>query len=434
MPRPRKGPRTYTRERGGVARYYADFREFADVLLPEEGAGRMPLIADGDNAATTDPEIAQTLFLKKLEELRERKRTKAATGRWKKTALGRFAQHHLEKKAAAGKVVARWMQSVEKHLGEAVGFFGTDRDISTIGATDVQRYVEHLGTLKSGRGEDATLSPGSQRKYLNSLSNLYRRAISEGFVPPGFNPVAALMDKPTVEQREAEWLEVHDASLYLEACSRYKPPKDKHPIPPVMLRAIVATFLLTGGRKSEVLGLTVGDISFDRGKVTFRPHAHRRLKTRTSHRSVPLWPQLREVLVPYVASLGGPGPDALLFPSVRGNGSAMIQDLRKALDGAGELAGWKEGEIRTKMFRHTYTAARLQTATRVIRPGTEEVGWIPVSRDEVARELGHGGSSLVARVYGHVGDVRHRTDVVEYRVENHKKELGKRLSALRLAS
>lgn len=86
------------------------------------------------------------------------------------------------------------------------------------------------------------------------------------------------------------------------------------------------------------------------------------------------------------------------------------------------------------MFRHTYTAARLQTVTRVIRPGTEEVGWIPVSRDEVARELGHGGSSLVARVYGHVGDVRHRTDVVEYRVENHKKELGKRLSALQLAS
>jgi hypothetical protein len=42
-----------------------------------------------------------------------------------------------------------------------------------------------------------------------------------------------------------------------------------------------ATFLLSGGRRAGVLGLELDDVSFDRGTITFRPPAHRRL---ASHR------------------------------------------------------------------------------------------------------------------------------------------------------
>jgi integrase len=445
--RPRKGPRYYPRTRGGVTRYYGDFRNFADVLLPEEGKGRMPLIADGDSQATADPEVAQTLFLRKLEELRERKRTKVATGRWKKTGLGPYAKYHLETKAEKGQGVERWLQSVQKHLEEAVSFFGVDRDLATITTWEVKQYADHLTTLPSGRtdsdGNETRISAGTQRKYLNSLGNLFRRAIAEGYVAgvaqvglkesqPG-NPVHALYDKPSAEMGEAKWLEVPDAALFLEACLRYSAPPDKHPIPAALLYAIVATMLLTGGRPAEVLGLTVGDVSFERGKVTFRPHPHRRIKTLTSRRSVPLWPQLRDILLPHVTSLEHAEPHDLLFPSPRGTG--MIQDLRKALDGTAKLVGWSKGEVRPNIFRHTYCAARLQTADRIIRPnpeGEDVEHWVPVSRDQVARELGHGGTTLVERVYGHVGDEHHRTDVVEYRVENHEEKLGRRLAALRL--
>ena len=52
---------------------------------------------------------------------------------------------------------------------------------------------------------------------------------------------------------------------------------------------MIATFLLTGARSAEVLGLEVADISFDRQTVTIRPHEGRRLKTLTSARVVPLW-------------------------------------------------------------------------------------------------------------------------------------------------
>ncbi len=79
------------------------------------------------------------------------------------------------------------------------------------------------------------------------------------------------------------------------------------------------------------------------------------------------------------------------------------------------------GEIRSKMFRHTYCAARRQTLD----------GGAPVSTFTVAREMGHGGEAMVRLVYGHLGQVRHRSEAVEYRTEQHAAKLGGRLEALR---
>ena len=86
-------------------------------------------------------------------------------------------------------------------------------------------------------------------------------------------------------------------------------------------------------------------------------------------------------------------------------------------------AGWNPGEIRSKMFRHTYCTARLQTLDQ----------GAPVSLFTVARELGHGGEAMVRRVYGHLGQVRHRAEDVEYRIEAFEDKLKGRLAALRSA-
>ncbi len=255
------------------------------------------------------------------------------------------------------------------------------------------------------------------RHHLNALSNLYRRAQSEGVVPPGFNPVQAMIDKPIGKPQEARWLEIHEGALLLEAARRYEPSADyRDPIP--FLHPLIATFLLTGGRTQEVLGLEVSDVSFDRKVVTFRPNDWRRLKTLTSHRSVPLWPQLTEILQGYIFERESPMQEGLLFPSPRTGG--LLWDVRKGLDQVATRAGWKPGEIRSRMFRHTYCAARLQTLD----------GGFPVSTYTVGRELGHGGDSLVKRVYGHIGEIRHRSEVVEYRVENHRDRLADKLKAL----
>lgn len=163
----------------------------------------------------------------------------------------------------AGRVTTDCLSMSEQQLRAAIEFFGNGRDLHEIGVSDVQRYAAWLAEQPVRRGKPSqpgdppkpTLSPGTQRKYLNTLSNLYRRAQSEGVVPAGYNPVGAMMEKPVAAQREAEWLKIHEAALLLEAARLHNPKRDDIALP--FIYPLIATFLLTGGRESEVLGLEV---------------------------------------------------------------------------------------------------------------------------------------------------------------------------------
>jgi integrase len=317
-----------------------------------------------------------------------------------RATLGKFGQLHLEMKAKSQKFSSAWLAQCEMHLREATRFFGSDRELVRIKPEHVEEYLDHLRGLSNGRG--GTLSPGSLRKYLNTLGNLYRRAGRRGKVPRGYNPIKEIEEKPADRKHEARWLEVHDAALYLEAARVHK--SDRAEVAMPYMHAVVATFLLTGGRESEVMGLEVSDINFDRATVTFRPNQWRRLKNDGSQRVVKLWPQLAPILREHLKTEKIAG--GLLFPSVRPDGEKprMVTDVRKQLDAIGGRVGFKTGEIRTTILRHTYCSARLQTLD----------GGAPVSVFTVGRELGHGGDSLVKKVYGHLGEVRHRAEVVEY--------------------
>jgi integrase len=309
------------------------------------------------------------------------------------------------------------LADVEHRLRAAIDYFGAFRELDSIAVPDVEAWMTELAKRPNGRG--ATLSASTRRHYLNAFSNLYRRAIGEGVVPAGYNPAAGVMEKPQPKRYEARWLEVHEAALLLEAARTYRPQRPDVAAPGIY--PLLATFLLTGGRKSEVLGLDLGDVSFDRRTVTFRPNRHRRLKTLASHRVVPLWPQLEHALRRWVFERDEPLAEGLLFPLRQSGRVAMIGDLDKQLDSVGGWGGWAPSEIRSKMFRHTYCAARLQTTDN----------GAPVSDYTVARELGHGGRALVNRVYGHLGEVRHRSEVLEYLAEDFADILGQRLRALR---
>ena len=414
MSRKRKRSRVFWREQGGAQRAYADFRDYADV-----GGRRDALIVPGETLAATDLGIAEVLAAKRLAELnqlRARRQGRAVHGLPRETTLAEFAREHLIAKAKAETTTQGWVAESEHYLQRALEFFGQHRPLDAITVADVRKWSEHLHTQSNGRG--GTMSGGSIRHHLNCLSNLFRRAQSEGFVPPGYNPVAALMEKPRAKPQEARWLEVHEAALLLEAARTYRPARGDLAMP--FAYPLLATFLLTGGRAREVLGLEVGDVSFDRKTITFRPNQWRRLKTATSLRAVPLWPQLEAVLRAYVFDADRP-PSRLLFPSYRTGEETMLTDFRKLLDMVAVRAGWQPGEIRSRMFRHTYCAARLQTLDQ----------GAPVSLFTAAKELGHGGEAMVRRVYGHLGQVRHRAEEVEYRIEAFEDKLKGRLAALR---
>ncbi len=406
-----KKSRIYWRERGGTKRAYADLRDYADV-----GGGREALVASHEKLATADEATAQVLLARRIEELDGVRRGRALHGETRRVTLAEFTKTHLDGKRASKKFTEHWIEVTEKCLERAAEFFGSSRDLASITVSDVRRWASRL--LETTNGRDGTMSASTVRHHLSCLSNLYKRARAERVVPSGYDPVGDFDEKPTARRGEAQWLEIHDASLLLEAARTYRPEVKGGWKPVPFAYELIATCLLTGGRESEVLGLEVDDVSLDRGVVTFRPNQWRRLKTVSSHRSVPLWPQLREILERYVAEHP---PSRLLFPSFRTGEEAMLTDFRKPLDAVAMRAGWNEGDIRSKMFRHTYCATRLQTLD----------SGAPVSVFTVAREMGHGGEAMVRRVYGHLGQVRHRAENVEYRVEQHVAKLGTRLERLR---
>jgi hypothetical protein len=115
-------------------------------------------------------------------------------------------------------------------------------------------------------------------------------------------------------------------------------------------------------------------------------------------------------------ALGG----RLLFPSFATGEESPLIDVRKIIDRVAERAGWTRGEFYTRALRHTYCAARLQTLDH----------GAPVTPYTVSRELGHGSLEMVERVYAHLGAMRHRSEMVEFRVEQHLDRLGDRLRAL----
>ena len=101
----------------------------------------------------------------------------------------------------------------------------------------------------------------------------------------------------------------------------------------------------------------------------------------------------------------------------------MLTDVRKLLDAVVGCVGYQPRELNLYVFRHTYCAARLQT----LEDGA------PVSAFTVTREPEHGGEAMVRKVYGHLGQVWHRAEFVEYRVEQHVAKLEARRAALRAA-
>lgn len=410
-------------------RWFAELREYSDVIRPGEDIRvRMALVPKGEKKATADKVVADKLFSEIVQELEARRRNRSLFGVERQADLGPYAEYHLKQKAKDGETTDLWLTQAEKHLTAACAFFGERTDLASLSPEDFTRWVEHLRRQKNGRG--GTLSETSVRKYLNSVSNLFKRAVSERYVPS--NPVGDMYSKPTEKRQEAPFLTAPEAALLLESARTYQPNTGGgqparwggiRPDPFLWMYPLLATFLLTGARRAEVLGLEVDDVSLRHNKIWIRPNRWRRLKTSGSKRTVPLWPQLKEILQAYLLErerAGGLG--SLLFPSGRGPEERMVQDVRKAMDRIGARAGFPEGYVRLHMLRHTYTSARVQTCDR----------GRPVALYTVARELGHRSTNMLEDRYGHLHDrvEEGEAEVVEFRAEVHRSELPERFEAL----
>lgn len=401
-----RGPHIYWRTRsGGLARAYADFRG-----IP--GGTREPLKPLGSGAATTDPIQAQEIFARRLRQMTELAESGQLTpAGTRRMPLDASVEKYLEHRRRQGRATEGWIEAVELMLGRAVRYFGATRTLASIRADDVAAWLADLRSPGQGRGR--LFREETVRKHMNVLAGLFTRAQRVGWVPQGFNPVSLLEkdERPTREPSPTEWLEVHDAARLLEAARTYRPSTTE----PEMRLAypMLAAFLLTGGRADEVLGLDIADLDFERKLIHFRPNQWRsgkKGKTTGATRSVPMWPQLEVVLRDYLVGAHlelrlqhDPGL-TLLFPSPSTGG--RIRDIRGIVDRVARRAGLREGVYRSRSFRITYATARLQTTDR----------GAPIAQKTVEVELGHASGAMLQRVYGRLGTVRERGEVVEYQV------------------
>ncbi len=137
------------------------------------------------------------------------------------------------------------------------------------------------------------------------------------------------LQRPRVEQPRSRGLSADEVRCLLRAI----------PDTPVGLRdrAIIVTLLLTGRRRAEVLGMTVGDVACERGV----PYYEYRGKGGTRGKRelpMPAYGAIRAALAAFGMELASMKPDEPLWPSSRGSGltsGVFAANLRRYYDRAG---------------------------------------------------------------------------------------------------
>ena len=375
------GPsRIYWRNQGSELRAYADLRHL--------GAGRVALIPPGEKRATNDPAVAEELLRLRVNELVRRRRDRVLLGIEPDADLTEYAIYHLGVMQDLDEYSPAWLTVTEAHLARAVAFFTRyqyatqenrepeprSRNLAAIGVRDTSAYVRWLKCLPNGRG--SMLGNQAVRHHLSALSKLFKRAISEGKLPMGQNPIAAMIDKPKIPPSRTQLLEVPELALLIES-ARTLPTRcgagARRPLE--CAYPLIATLALTGIRDGEARRLKIQDLDFEAKCIEVRG-----TKTRGSVRTVPMHPQLEDILKTHVNKLGR--KSGLVFPGRKGG---VIGQWTGTLDMVASRLGYGRREIRTRRFRVSYATHRSTCDS--------------VDVNTVRLELGHGSLAMMERVY-----------------------------------
>lgn len=395
--------------RGKQKRYYIDLRDL--------GGGREALKPPGKTYATADEVVALDLAGKRVADLEAKKRGEYFGGLKRTATLGAFAREWLAYRRTftntMGFTRERTLRRYEQALKQLFSVVRQDERMDRFSKADAKRAMSLLANLPSRSG--GTLRAASLHQVLVTMIQIYKHAADEGVVPDYYNPWSSLgrADRPKLPKSSStDFLEVYEAATLIEASIDVFTTR-------LPLQELVATYLLTGGRKMEVLGLEVADIDFTRKVVHFRPNRWRDIKT-NEQRTIPLWPQLETVLRNYLlARTWSTHTSGLLFCSEDSDATRQLmitapnKAMKAARDMAADMLGGEVGEalrqkdVTPRALRTTYCSARLQTLDN----------GKPIAQWTVYNEMGHSSRKMVDQVYGRLGSIRHRSEAVEYRVD-----------------
>lgn len=170
-------------------------------------------------------------------------------------------------KRPAEQTVLAW----ERALKEFSGWLGHDQ-LQLTTRQNAADFRDHL----LGRG----LKVSTVRLRLNYLAGLFGLAVEEEiFTTNPFQSVGKRLKTETKSQR---------SELDLESL-------EIHKLPPLQ-QSLFLVLRYTGCRLAEAAGLELQDIDLKQGIITIEPKPDRPLKTRESHRQIPIHSKLRPVL------------------------------------------------------------------------------------------------------------------------------------------
>lgn len=205
-------------------------------------------------------------------------------------------------------------------------------------------------------------TPSTTNRWLAALSRVCTVAVKE-YQWLKINPVKDIQ-RPRENKAKDRYLEKDEINRLLTSCQKSKSPH---------LFAVVSFLLASGARKSEVLGIKVGDIDFNRATATFR--ATKNGESRTIHLSQNVLDILRNEKEKRVVI------SEYFFPCMNGKKPA---DIREAFERAVADAGLNNVTLHT--LRHT-------VASHLCMSGFSAL--------EIGNILGHKSMSMVKR-YSHL--------------------------------
>lgn len=352
---------TSTRIYSRNGRFYVDLRDL--------GGGRKAIRPRGSSRATKDLAEAERIAQAMVDDLMgasQPTNNPSATS----TPQPPIPSHHPQSQPASRTSPVCWDAYATRHL-ECMIKMDQRADSTVKRAEQSLRWFRKF-LVERGLGDiplvdiDTPLvtdflvwrsdSPGSkpgktlgQQTLLNdrySLSRLLGRAVSEGILAS--NPVERL-PKVRRKRKERTFLEILEGALLLQAAAWF----DLHPSGRSFrfLEPLIATMLIQGLRPNEAFGLQIGDVSLSDDCLRVRELPHRGIKTNSSIRSVPLWPQFKEIIVPHIERRRQEGGSELLFPSPSGEGA--ISDIRGSFQTLLQATGIGK-PVTPHTLRHTY--------------------------------------------------------------------------------
>lgn len=173
-------------------------------------------------------------------------------------------------------------RTAEAYLNDLWVFheFCTSRkiDLAEADLRTLREFAYHLDDVRSN-------GPATRARKISALRTFYRYCFDEGLID---DDPSAKLKPPRTPVKQPIHLSAAEARSFLDAVAKYGP----NPIRDV---AIFSTFLYTGCRLSELVGLRLQDIDFASGAIRFFGKG-------SKERVVPLRNELAEALQRYLAA------------------------------------------------------------------------------------------------------------------------------------